>query len=500
MKNRSFLQKLMAVLTVITGILIFGCNFEIPNELQKPPDLYEKKGGLIIYNLSGTQPISSIEVKDKNNSPVDLTTITPANNPDAAIVPIDPQQAQALVLNPGAYTFTVHYPAGNPATVSQAKDIELYKYTAMYVSSDPLTVPAGILQVINLSGQSVTSVLVAGEELLSGEAVIADKESKSVSRDPDNYAVQVTLADLQVFGPETFRVVDGLVTNVLVFATGIGPDSGLPGTGETGSNNLWILNRSSSAVTDAEKKIGSGAYSSFLEAARLPLNAGLYAGARLDPGTYDIRVTVSGVPSPLVQSSVQVTDEEPVFIMVQDDGSGGVELEALTPGDTDGDGFPNWWEEKYFPDDVNDPNKPSKDGDDDGDGLTNWEEYQAGTDPTRKDTDGDGLTDWEEINGQKDSSIPRPSALPDTFPITDPLKKDTDGDGLTDWEEITGQRDSSIPNRPSGFPDTFPKTDPLKPDTDGDGYPDFAEIRDKTDPNNPNKFPGSIIIVLPWGN
>jgi hypothetical protein len=47
--------------------------------------------------------------------------------------------------------------------------------------------------------------------------------------------------------------------------------------------------------------------------------------------------------------------------------------------DSDGDGMPDWWEEKYGLD-KNDPANASKDTD--GDGLTDMEEYRQGTDPT----------------------------------------------------------------------------------------------------------------------
>ncbi len=65
---------------------------------------------------------------------------------------------------------------------------------------------------------------------------------------------------------------------------------------------------------------------------------------------------------------------------------------SSTPGitDLDGDGLPDWWEEKYG---IDDPN-----GDPDRDGLTNAEEYGYGTDPNNKDTDGDGFTDKDEID------------------------------------------------------------------------------------------------------
>jgi hypothetical protein len=47
--------------------------------------------------------------------------------------------------------------------------------------------------------------------------------------------------------------------------------------------------------------------------------------------------------------------------------------------DSDGDGMPDWWEEKYG---LNKENPADATGDLDGDGFTNFEEFRAGTDPT----------------------------------------------------------------------------------------------------------------------
>ena len=45
--------------------------------------------------------------------------------------------------------------------------------------------------------------------------------------------------------------------------------------------------------------------------------------------------------------------------------------------DRDGNGLPDYWEQKYFPQGGADPN-----ADEDGDGITNLQEYRSGTDPT----------------------------------------------------------------------------------------------------------------------
>ncbi|MBB5351255.1 hypothetical protein HNR46_001491 [Haloferula luteola] len=67
------------------------------------------------------------------------------------------------------------------------------------------------------------------------------------------------------------------------------------------------------------------------------------------------------------------------------------------PGDIDDDGLPDFWEARWFGD-LNE----TAEGDSDGDGFSNLEEYEGGSDPTSfsskpGDLDGDGLPDaWEQ--------------------------------------------------------------------------------------------------------
>lgn len=153
--------------------------------------------------------------------------------------------------------------------------------------------------------------------------------------------------------------------------------------------------------------------------------------------------------------------------------------------DTDYDGLPDLWEEKWFGDgprgvagdgDVR-PNEllQNSTDDPDGDGCNNGCEYIRGTNPWEPDTDGDGLTDGEEAY---------------TY-FTDGTKKDTDGDGLSDCHEFFGDSNPTkcgpLPHpvkNPATY--TYP-TNPRRADTDGDGLSDGDEVFiHGTDPTNPD--------------
>lgn len=115
--------------------------------------------------------------------------------------------------------------------------------------------------------------------------------------------------------------------------------------------------------------------------------------------------------------------------------------------DTDGDGLPDGYEILTIGSDP--ANAHSLDSvlsddkyDNDDDGLSNYEEYLLGTDPLVADSDYDGLSDGDEEN----------------IYGTDPLNPDTDKDGLSDGDEIA-----------LGL-------NPLVADSDGDGIPDNEEL------------------------
>jgi ELWxxDGT repeat protein len=64
-----------------------------------------------------------------------------------------------------------------------------------------------------------------------------------------------------------------------------------------------------------------------------------------------------------------------------DDGVHGAELWKFGDRDSDGDGLPDWWEQRFFGGlDARPEDDP------DGDGMTNWQESRAGTDPNKIDS------------------------------------------------------------------------------------------------------------------
>ena len=131
---------------------------------------------------------------------------------------------------------------------------------------------------------------------------------------------------------------------------------------------------------------------------------------------------------------------------------------AVGTVDEDGDGLPDWWEEKYGLD-PEDPSDATQDPD--GDGLDNRAEYAAGTNPHAGDTDGDGLPDaWEAEKG--------------TVPFLADAIEDPDGDGLANLEEFRAG------------------TDPLLADTDGDGCPDAVEVK--------NVHGNPLVADIAWGS
>jgi hypothetical protein len=461
MKNQFFFRGLL----LITGLLALGCNLDIPNELRNPEDLFAKKGGVVIHNLSPTKEIKDIVVIDPNTEKPVSTRDILLQGDTTELIPVKPNTARGLVLDPGNYRIQVQYEGDSKSPASREIEIKWKQNIALYFSADQIIELYGTLQVINFSGKKVVSVKLGVEELLLPfpSSPIEDNQTFTKSRmPPGNFKVTIQLEDQKAFPEMPMQICEGGVTSIMVLRDKI--DVGEP-TEVGKSNNLWIVNQSGKVVSKAEKKKdGEDAYSPLIN--KVIEDRG-YAGVHLPIGTYEVQITLDGHNAPLTKPGVGLTND-PVFIILRTGADGQLELELVSPGDQDEDGFPDWWEREYFgPDAATDSNKPLKEGDEDGDKLTNWDEYLNGTNPKEKDTDSDGLTDWEELNGKKDPNIPF-----------------KDRNQQSDFNDI---------------PDTFQKTNPLKPDTDNDGYSDYIEIACKSDPTNPLSRPsGGIKVVVEW--
>nr|WP_319396646.1 hypothetical protein [uncultured Desulfobacter sp.] len=107
--------------------------------------------------------------------------------------------------------------------------------------------------------------------------------------------------------------------------------------------------------------------------------------------TSDFTVTEAGATA-ILSSDLPYNDNVITVSIADKDGNIGtaqVNFKVQPDTDSDNDGLPDWWEEKYFGDST------SYLGTDDfdGDGITNQEEYEQGTDPTNSD-----ITDPEILN------------------------------------------------------------------------------------------------------
>ncbi len=124
------------------------------------------------------------------------------------------------------------------------------------------------------------------------------------------------------------------------------------------------------------------------------------------------------------------------------DGSGG----GVDPYDSNGDGIPDWWEQKY----GFDPKGPSVAMEDpNGDGINNYWCFKLGADPfngfsldpagltsdANWDSDGDSLSNYDELNVY----------------LTDPTRADTDDDEAEDGIEVLDDTDPAYSASPVVF-------------------------------------------------
>jgi hypothetical protein len=448
-------------------LMMAGCTIDIPNELRNPEELFAAKGGAVIHNLSPRTEIKEVVIKDVDGNMVSSDRIDVQGSVEKYF-PIPSNEARGVILDPGTYDIQVIYPDGFDSLEPKRVTIEKKKNISHYFSTEAIVQPSGILQVINFSGTQVVSVKAGSEELLGSPIVpIEDRAFYSESREPGGYMISVKLKEQNDYFEKAIQILVGQITAIVVLKDGI--TVGLPVL-VTDNNNLWILNRSTFEITKAEKKreVGGYEYSPLVDQ---PIPDGGYAGLRLNPSTYNIKITVETIEGSKTVGadrdgnpvSLTLTSTEPRFLIVRND-NGTPYIEVVAPGDQDEDGLPDWWEQEHGGD--LDPN-----ADLDGDLLTNKEEYEYGTDPNNWDTDGDTLSDWEEINGKKDRDID-PSKRPDNFPADFP-------------------------------PASFTPTDPLKSDSDGDGYSDSLELKDGSNPLDPNSVPPGregLVFIIPWGN
>jgi hypothetical protein len=172
--------------------------------------------------------------------------------------------------------------------------------------------------------------------------------------------------------------------------------------------------------------------------------------------------------------------------------------------DTDKDGLPDWWEVEYGLDPTDSTGDNGPNGDPDKDGLTNREEYNGDpkwkepyTNPWNPDTDGDGYPDgWEAKPGSRPTGQDKVTAYDPTDPANHPSEFKTPGLGDSDDDHYTDDWEDSQPEGDKNDPDITPeKPDPNWTDTDKDGLPDWWEVEYGLDPtdsagdNGPNGDP-----------
>ena len=192
------------------------------------------------------------------------------------------------------------------------------------------------------------------------------------------------------------------------------------------------------------------------------------------------------------------------------------EIWGLSPGfslclvdlaaDSNNDGIPDWWEKSYGLSGA----LALASADPDGDGRTNLEEYNMGTDPTKKE-------DWLAAIKASDKTFIADTrivytgekpvfgeafcvfAVSDGFVCdTDGLYYDWDGDGVATWWNASIPRDgsgSAVDSDGDGIPDWWLSLygldgvdDVAENDLDGDGMTNYEEFVAGTDPTDALSF------------
>jgi hypothetical protein len=200
-----------------------------------------------------------------------------------------------------------------------------------------------------------------------------------------------------------------------------------------------------------------------------------------DPASPDYEATGAGSPGAMI-SYEYVAPADGTLVMTMDslqDGDtfhfyGLINEQIGMPGDSDGDGMPDIYEQANG---LN-PNANDSAQDLDQDGLTNITEYNLGTQANNPDTDADGYKDGVENNSGTYVDASRTG--------TNPLNPDTDGDGLKDGVET---------NTGIFVDATNPGTHALKADSDADGFGDGFEVQRGFNPNSAASTPESALDI-----
>lgn len=157
---------------------------------------------------------------------------------------------------------------------------------------------------------------------------------------------------------------------------------------------------------------GSGAVSAIETIAYDASGSPLWTARYSDPGgaaCYPVAIATDAAGNVYVAGATRDKAGGGAFLLLK--------YAVMADPDTDGDGLPDEWEQRYF-------GNLSRDGtgDSDHDGLTDSEEFAAGTNPVCADTDRDGMPDgWEVRHGLN--------------PVSDDADSDADGDGVSSGTE-----------------------------------------------------------------